>query len=107
MEELHRRDLGRKNADRHTSTEAAGGTYLDTDDTVPPKLYTLYLFSLTLLIFCTHPVPKHVSVSDMHHSPLCPGPQMLRTTRTPAGSPTSLPPSHVCSKMCLSRPNTA
>lgn len=29
MEELHGRYLGRENADQHTSTEAAGGTYLD------------------------------------------------------------------------------
>lgn len=44
MEELHGRYLGRENADQHTSTEAAGGTYLDTDDTVSciPVPYTSF-----------------------------------------------------------------
>lgn len=34
--------LGRENADQHTSTEAAGGTYLDTDDTVSCIPYTSF-----------------------------------------------------------------
>lgn len=42
MEELHGRYLGRENADQHTRTEAAGGTYLDTDDTVSCIPYTSF-----------------------------------------------------------------